>query len=171
MSRDLGRVLPTHASGNRHTDLSPRCGLSSDPCSRNPWKNCLRQSHMDDRAIVKVQVSSREVPAHHWSKKKNSKIGHIKDRKRNIFTWPLLCLSQGGIAQCQETTSWPMVFPNRENMWLNAWFPQLWRTLQRNQLLSHPSQIAEVCCVTEGWGISDIKSLSYQRAPKRRRSY
>lgn len=34
-----------------------------------PDEHCLRQSPMDERAFVEVQVSSRETPAHHWSKK------------------------------------------------------------------------------------------------------
>lgn len=34
-----------------------------------PRKHCLRQSPMDSRASVEVKVSSREVPAHRWSKK------------------------------------------------------------------------------------------------------
>ena len=37
-----------------------------------PGKHCVRQSRMDKRALVEVQVSSREVPAHDWSKNKMS---------------------------------------------------------------------------------------------------
>ena len=39
-----------------------------------PWQslgNSLRQSPADERAFVEAQVSSREVPAHCWSKNKN----------------------------------------------------------------------------------------------------
>lgn len=42
---------------------------------------------MDESAFVKVQVSSREVPAHHWSKKKEKKkFGCIEEGKRNGLT-------------------------------------------------------------------------------------
>lgn len=36
---------------------------------RTPRKHCHRQSPIDERGLVEVQASRREISAHHWNKK------------------------------------------------------------------------------------------------------
>lgn len=76
--RDPGDVLPTYVLYNKQIDLGPgyehESGPCTDPCpsclqSSSPPKHWLRQSPTDKKDFVEVQDSSRELPAHCWSKK------------------------------------------------------------------------------------------------------
>ena len=53
----------------------------------------LDKHPIEDRAFVKVHVSSQEVPVHQWSKK--YKFGLIREGKRNSLTLPTSLLHQG----------------------------------------------------------------------------
>lgn len=67
---------PSHAAGNRQTDLTlltlaVDSELAPGPLGQSlgtPEKDCLKQSPTHKSASVEVQVPSREVPVHKWSK-------------------------------------------------------------------------------------------------------
>lgn len=72
--RGSGGVSSTHALGNKASRPQSQLWTLQQPMNQlwsllamvqEPLENCLRESPMDDRAFVKVQVFSREVPAHH----------------------------------------------------------------------------------------------------------
>ena len=101
--RDPAGVLPTCASGNRHTDLSPGCGVSCEsapaPISHGPrtsGRHYIRQSSMDGKAFMEVQVYRGKVLAHHWSKE--YELGCIGEGKRNSLTLPISPLPHGSTA-------------------------------------------------------------------------
>lgn len=79
MTRDSRGVSFTHASGNKQQTLVlavvPAVAYEPAPIplghsSGSPGEHSIRQSSMTKRPFVGVQASSREVPAHHWRKKK-----------------------------------------------------------------------------------------------------
>ena len=67
---------------------------------------------LDKRAFMEVQVSSREVSAHHWNKKKKTKnLNALKRGKRNSSTLPASALFQSGTANGQKGSSQHMISP------------------------------------------------------------
>lgn len=104
-------VSPTHASGNRHTDLSPRCGPCSDPWTGSssswtwlgvPGKHCFWLTPMDKRAFVEVQVSRGEVLVHNW-RKKIYEFWCTGEGKKNSLISPISSFPQGSTVSGQET--------------------------------------------------------------------
>lgn len=84
MPKDPGGVLPTSASGNGHIDPGP--GYIPSHSLGAHGGHCLRQSHTNERAFVEVQVFSRKVSAHCWSKK--YQFGCTGESKRNrLYTY------------------------------------------------------------------------------------
>lgn len=79
------------------------------------------QSVTNESAFVEVQESSRDIPAHHWSKK-IWEIGHIEEDKWNGFTLYTLSFPEGSKALYQGRPSWPMISPAGES-WACEWMP------------------------------------------------
>lgn len=65
------------------------------------------------RLFVRIQESSREVPAHCWSKKSENK--QIERGNKDGFTLPVSLLPQGGTAQYQDSLSQPMISSTRKS--------------------------------------------------------
>lgn len=68
-----------------------------------PREHGPRQSLVDERSSVEVQVSRGEVPALWWSKK--FEFGCIRVDKRDSLTLPVSPISQGGTAYGQDRSS------------------------------------------------------------------
>lgn len=161
MLRDLGKVPSTGALCNRHIDLQVGCGHCEPVAATlghgpEPMEsNCLRQSSVDERAFVEVQVSSRETPAYHCSeRKKNIWVVYVGEGKRNSFTLPISHLPQGGTAQGQERPSWPLISPTviSESMWVSTRLPQLCGMLPKRLISPWPHPEYWVAsCMTEVW--------------------
>ena len=73
-----------------------------------------------------VQESSRDIPAHLWSKN-ISEIGHIEEDKRNSFTLPTSPFPQGSRAECQERPSWFMLSAWEKVEQVSAQLPQMYK--------------------------------------------
>lgn len=148
----LERNPATHAFANRHINLCPSCEPSSNPWtnpgpswtwSRVPWINCHRQSPMNDKAFVKVQVSSREVPGYQWGKKMSL---DSSEMVRGTVWLYLHHLSPKVVklrAMRYPLGPWSHPIEESESTWISTCFLRCMACSQRSSFLSCPIQSAE----------------------------
>lgn len=109
--RNPGKVSPTHALGNRHTEVSPICSSCSVPWTDSipywSWSRALEDSFLDSwtREFLWILRSPVEKFQHTTGAKNIYEFGCIGEGKKNSSTWLVSPFFHGSTAQCQERLS------------------------------------------------------------------
>lgn len=168
-----GRLSPTCALGNRHTNLGPGCGpwcapwINSSISKKTVVWEPLENTDLDNYpGTTEPFWTSRAEKLHNTvgEKTKHPEDGCIEKGKRHSFTLSKSAFPQGGIAQCQESPSWPPVPPTGESECVSVQLPHYAGYYQRGLCLSYPTQSTKTWdgkIETMAWNRTDQRDLHY----------
>lgn len=148
MPRDLERVLPTSAPGNRHTGLSPSCGPYSGlwtvsspfwPQSSSPWRTIASENHSWMRDPLWKSKFPTVKPQHIIGGKKQKTVWTYQKELRGIVR---LYPHHPFPKAAQLSASLTCDFSCR-NKWEDN-FPSCVEPCQRGPFLSHHIQSTEL---------------------------
>lgn len=136
--KDLGGVSPTHACGNRHTDLSHNCGSGptvrselapalSTPVLGRPWEKKVLYDHPWLRVYAEIRFPA-EVLLHH--RDKHLGLNTLKGKKDCLtlsgHSFPEVAQLSAKVRPFQD-----MSYPwGSEIRWVNAWLSALAKEAQ-----------------------------------------